>query len=570
MSRIFTSLFLVLVTILSLQAQLVYHGNPADRSYHEGLRVNPALAAWQPVAFEVEWRLMHLGLAESPAAFGQGGFSFSIPRYSLALVAVHRDTDLLAESEIWLSWAYRFKGKFSVGLQGGLRRIGWNLSHSPQSVRDDPVFSSGSDRLQPDIGIGGFWEISPSLRAGISLRHINHPSLSLKESEPYVPIRLNAGMEWSSNSVRIGLSVDNDSFDESNASIGDELTGDLEAMLALHWRAVESVELDATARKNFISAGIAVNWNTVHQLRYKLEHPLGDFADQAGSSHQMRYRFDIAGGIFMPHSYNPDLIPWDNRENLRRLFGIPWDPEKITFLFELEKPRIELLELHVQLDDSLQTMISTSMLEMRDILAISPGEKRSIAPRSDGELRDTYSRKYFQLAGLLEEMAVENGIVPVIHAGKSDLRIEDIATLAGVPVESREYQEVDGRLLEEISPVPDSLQVNIQLPAELDKAVDHWKIVLEAGGILHNQSSGEGSLPAKLALAVRNESGKLPPTGNSILRLQAYDDEARLIVSRERIVKIVRKVRNVSLRIYQPGLDMPQRIDEIHIHMGDD
>jgi hypothetical protein len=570
MIRLTTILLLLILSSGQLQAELVYHGNSADRIYHEGLRVNPALAAWQPVAFEAEWRLMHLGLGDSPAAYGEGGFSFSMPRYGLAIVAVHRDTDLLAESELWLSWAYIFRNTFSLGIQAGVRRMGWNLSHSGQSVIDDPVFKDGSDRLQPDIGVGAFWEISDSWRMGFSLRHLNHPSLSLVEADPHVPARVNLGLEFSMQNVRIGLSIDNDDFSTSDAGLFEEISGDLSPMFRAHWLAVEELEIDAGIRKELISAGMALSWNTIHQIRYELKQPLGDLADQAGASHQLRYRFDIAGGMFIPNSYNPDLVPWSDRDNLRKLFGLSWDPAKITFLFELESPRIELLELHVQLDDSLQSMINTSMIKMKDILGSESAASQSVAPRKGGELRDTYSRKYFQLAGLLEELAVENGIVPVIHAGDKNIRIEDIATLAGIPVEARDSQTASEKIPGKINPVPDSLRINMQLPSKLERAIDHWEVTFDVGGVEQNSYNSKGRLPARLAMSVRDSSGQLPDTGNGKVNFRAFDSKDRLIVSRELQVRIVRRVRNINLRIYNPELDMQERIDEIHIHMNEE
>ncbi len=555
---------LLLTALLALtngaHAEMAFSGNPAQIHDNDALRLNPALAAWQPLTFQADWQALHLGLADSPAAFGQGGFAFTLPRWNLAMQGRMRDTDLLQEVEASLQWAWQPLTGFSVGIEGGMYRFGWNSSVIHGDLGADPVFRDGSSRVQPVVGVGCFYAPLPGLHMALALRHLNRPSLSLNGSDTRAPIRSYAGVEWRGREVAFGLAVDNLDYIEADGSAGSALAAELSPSLYLDGHLLPELEAGVRYRHEALGFSCAYTFEKMHRVSYEYLLPLGDLAEQSTGSHRISYSVSL-GDWLLPSGVQSRPV---TQNMLAGLFGRRTKAYETPLLMGLRDNSLELVELHLHLPDSLAAQIP-----LESLLAAQLDRGQAITPEGGELVRGTYSAEYFRLAGLLEELQQTRGVIPVIHAGENTVRIEDVAVLAGTTVDARvgglHQLPQSGALV----PVPDSLQLEISLPESFAEACAMWEATMSNGAGFSSRTSGRGTPPASLKLGVRDTSGALPGLGAVLVELKLYDDDRHLLASRQIEAQVMKRVRHAWLRAMDPGEPAPEGTDGIHILLGE-
>ena len=555
---------ILLVALLAasqtLHAELAFSGNPAQIHDNDALRLNPALAAWQPLSFQADWQAMHMGLADSPAAFGQGGFAFTLPRWNLAMQAQMRDTDLLQEAEVALQWAWQPLTGFALGVEAGMYRFGWNTSVLHGDLGADPVFRDGSSRVQPTVGIGCFYAPLPGLHLALALRHLNRPSLSLSGSDTRAPIRSFLGAEWRGREVAFGVALDNLDYLEADGSAGAEMVSELSPSLYLDSYLLPNLEAGVRYRHEALSLSCAYVFERMHKVSYEYSMPLGDLADQSVGSHRISYRVSL-GDWLLPSGVQRQAV---SRGSLANLFGRRTRAFETPLLAGLRDNSLELVELHLHLPDSLAQQIP-----LESLLAAQLERGRTLTPEGGELVRGTYSAEYFRLAGLLESLQQERGVIPVIHAGENTVRIEDVAALAGTTVDARVGGLSELPPSGALVPVPDSLQIELSLPEDLAEQCASWVILLSAEHGFNLRLEGQGVPPASIRLPVRDTSGSLPALGTAHVEIQLLDDHTSVLALRQLELQVLKRVRHAWLRPLEAGDPAPAGTDGIHILLGD-
>lgn len=563
-------LIAILVLAGPIAAEMNHDGNPAFADRMESLRLNPALAAWQPLAFSMDWEVLHAGLLDSPTALSQAGFHFTIPRYNLVVLVDHRDTDLQTETELCFDWAWRPRGNFSLGLEAGLRHFGWNRDRLGDDILQDPVFADGTDRWQPLLGVGAFWSPWVGVQTALSLKRVNRPGLALQDDDSRAPVRLFSGIVWRGDQLRLGLSLDNLRYVNDGEGWADALSSNLQGALQVGWRALDQLEMMADLRSDAIAfdAGLALSGG--HEVGYEWVMPLGDLAEHSRGSHHLRYRYSL-GGALAPAGQAPDApqaLPADRWRggDLVELFGRRWAPARTPVRLRSMSPQLELLELHVHVDEELAYMLRDSNVSLED-LALSglyQGGNR-VEPRESGVVRETYSPAWWRLSGWLEELAWDAGVSPVVHVGERSGRVEDLANLLGAPLEERGAGAVtlpDGKHLL----LPDTLRMECSLEPELADQAGSWELQLElpAGGMLSR--TGRGAPPELIELPLGAPDVGF---GHARLTFLVDDESGRRMILREMELPVVQRVRHVHLRQKLDGDPEPGDVDGIHLHLKD-
>ena len=562
----------LLLAACPLKAELAHRGSPVDLSDHAGLRLNPALAAWQPLAWEADWSWLHTGLLDSPAAIGQGGFSLSLPRWNTALLASHRDTDLLSETEIALDWAFRPLPNLSVGLEGGLRRFGWNRDRLSPATPDDPVFRNGYDRIDPVAGAGVFWSPQAGLRAGLGLKHLNRPRLSLEDDGPRAPIRAYAGVAWQGERLSLGLGTDNLDYVRGDGGAAGSLVGlgaDWSPSMSAGWNLRDDFRLDGFLREDGLTLGLAASWLRAHWLRYEFTLPLGGLAEATDGTHRLAYRLDLGGALVPRSGADGRVIALPSRRLVSGtcldFFARLWRGDRAPVLLRPRSRQVEVVELHVDFDAELAARLAE--LEM-DPARLATAGLSSDGPRTlpgQDPVRETYSMAWWRLAGRIERMAREQGVAPVIHSGGRDLRLQELANLVGAPLQ----QGSDGgaALPDGAVVVPDTLRVDCLLPEELAELVADWTLrLVDAAGTAVGTGAA-GAPPALLSLPL---AGADLEAGEATLTLTARDGRGREFLARDLPIWIQRRARHAALRLKADDAPLPERIDGLHLHLGDD
>ncbi|MDP2361004.1 MAG: hypothetical protein Q8O14_09655 [bacterium] len=566
-------LLLVLTLLWSAsgaRAELRFPGNPAFVERADAMRVNPALAAWQPLAFTADWQLLNSGLAGGPAAIGQGGFQLSAPRYNLVLLADLRDTDLLAESEICLDWGIALRPNLSLGLEAGLRRFGWNRDRLGADVLDDPVFRDGLDRLQPVLGAGAFWSPLVGLKAGLGLKRLNRPSLSLVSGAPRAPVRGYAGVAWSGEQLSLGLAVDNLRLQTTGDGLADELGRDLQPSLQAGWRALSELDLHADLRREGVALEFAARPGGGHEVAYAYTLPLGELADRSEGSHRLSWRYSLGGALTPggPDALRPSTLPADRwREGPSWLDALRrrWRPERAPLLLTSRSHAIETVELHLHVEPALLERLRQIGTDPASLAAAGlGGDGRALAPGQSGVVRGTWSGAWWELSGWLERLAWEEGLRPVIHVGKREERLEDLANLLGATLEVQPLPALprDGRLT-----TPDSLWLDLALPEELARLAGGWRLLARLPGADYKMDGHGFAPPARLAVPL---AGFTLVPGEAHFRLEVEDRRGRLLAVRELNVPVVRRVRSVRLSEQPAGAVPPGGVDGIRIHLREE
>jgi hypothetical protein len=562
----------LLLLALPLQAELAFRGHPASLSDHDGLRLNPALAAWQPLAWEVDWSWMHTGLLASPAAIGQGGFTLSLPRVNAALLASHRDTDLLGESELALDWGFRPLANLSLGIEVGLRRFGWNRERLDPVQAGDPVFDGGYDRIEPILGGGLFWAPRPGLRLGLGLKHLNRPSLSLSGDGPRAPVRVHAGLLWQGERLALGLSGDNLDYVRGDGTLLDELGGDWSATIGAAWSMREDLRMEGHLREDGLRLGLAASWLLGHWLRYEFTLPLGELADAFDGSHRLAYRFNLGGELVPRAGADGRVIALAERRmttgSFLDIFARLRRPERAPVLLRPRTATVEALELHLRLDDELAARLEELELDPGRLAAAGVNTRGPrLLPDGEGLVRDTYSQAWWRLAARIESLAWEQGLSPVIHSGGRELRLEELARLTGAPLtlagDGGRGALPEGELLR-----PDTLRVDCLLPGALAARTQAWHLRLTDAAGTRRESAGRGAPPALLVLPL---AGDTPlEAGEARLELLLEDDDGRELLRRTQPLGVQRRVRHATLRLMDQDAPLPERIDGLHLHLGDE
>lgn len=559
-----------LLVVAPLRAELAHRGSPVATGNHDGLRLNPALAAWQPLAWEADWSWLHTGLLASPAAIGQGGFSLSLPRWNLALLASHRDTDLLGETELAVDWAFRPLSNLSIGVEAGVRRFGWNRDRLDPAQADDPVFDGGYDRIQPVLGAGAFWSPLPGLRAGLGLKHLNRPRLSLDDDGPRAPIRAYAGLAWQGERLTLGLAGDNLDYVRGDGGALGGLGADWRPALSAGWQLREDFHLDGFLREDGFSIGLAASFMSAHWLRYEFTLPLGDLAEASDGTHRLAYRLDLGGALVPRSGADGRTVALPSRRQrsggFLDFFSRRWRADEAPVLLRPRTARIERIELHVDFDEQLAARL--------DELRLDAGRLATAGLDSDGPrtlpdqqpVRDTYSQAWWRLAGRIERLAWEEGVSPVIHSGGRELRLRELANLTGAPLVQGSAGG-QGALPEGGVVKPDTLAVDCLLPEALADEVASWSLSLEDAAGTRVETSGRGAPPSLLRLPL---SGVPLEAGEASLRLAAMDGDGERLLEKRLPIWIQRRVRHAALKLRTDDAPLPERIDGLHLHLGDE
>jgi len=552
-------------------AELAFRGHPAATADHDGLRLNPALAAWQPLAWEADWSWLHTGLLGSPAAIGQGGFSLSLPRWNAALLGSHRATDLPGETELAVDWGFRPRANLSLGLEAGLRRFGWNRERLHPAQGGDPVFAGGYDRVEPVLGLGAFWSPRPGLRLGAGFKHLNRPRLSLADDGPRAPVRAYLGALWQGERLAVGLAADNLDYVRGDGGIADELTAEWSPSLSAAWRLRDDFRLDAFLREDGLSLGLAASWLAAHWLRYEFTLPLGDLAEAFDGTHRLAYRFDLGGAlvpragadgrvIALPATRLPTggCLAW---------FARLWRPASAPALLRPRSERVELVELHVDFDAELARRLGELALDPGRLAAagLDDGGRRVLP--GDEPVRETYSQAWWRLAGRIERLAWEQGVSPVIHSGGRELRLAELASLTGAPL-TVGADAPRGALPEGALVKPDTLRVDCLLPEELAAIAARWRLALVDAAGSEVATERPGAPPALLALPLAGHAEL--EAGEARLELTVEDEDGRELLRRSLPLWIQRRARPAALRLRAGDEPLPERIDGLHLHLGDD
>jgi hypothetical protein len=560
------SLICLLLLAGTLDAEMLFKGNPAFVDRQDAMRLNPALAAWQPLAFSIDWSILQGGLLSNVAAIQQGGLQFSAPRYNVVGLIDHRNIDLLSETELCVDWAFRLGQNASLGLEVGARHFGWNRSLLDDELLQDPVFDSGLQRWQPLVGFGAYWSPISRLHAALGIKHLNRPSLALSGSEDRAPLRLYSGLMWTGRQIRLGLSVDNTQNVLADRSIVSSLSN-LLLSGQIGWKALDHLDLTASLSSEELGVDIDLQLPSGHTLGYVLEWPLGELAEYSSGTHRLRYRFSL-GGALMPGSSRPGIpvsLPVDEwqKGRLSSLFGRQWNPAITPIELKVLSPQIEILELHITVTDRLSSVLLEEGINPFDLAmsGVIQGGRR-IDPTRSGVVEETYSPAWWQLAGLIEELAWDQGLDPVIHVGEESLRATELANLLGAPLELPGGGALGlpsgTRLL-----LPDTLKVRCELEPEIERLCGDWNLSLELPGGARVASTGRGVPPALLELALPAVE---PERGYALLTLDVNDEDDRLMIHRVMELPVLLRVRNTHLDL---GDDVDvDDVDSIHLHLS--
>ncbi len=582
--------FLLLLAALPVMAEMNWEANPSFVDRMEAVRINPALAAWQPLAFSADWEALYPGLLASPVALNQGGVHVTLPRYNLALLIDHRDTELLAESELMVDWAWRPLGNMSLGLELGLRHFSWNRDLLGDELLQDPVFSAGTSRWQPLLGLGAYWSPATGVHAAVSLKRLNQPSLALSGDEARAPVRFHSGVSWRGDHLRVGFSIDNLRHVSDNHDWAEAFNSQLElsnfgwrlplwlprvAMKALDvkpslqvgWRALDDLEVMMRLRQGGLSFDADLKLAGGHEIGYLWDLPLGDVLEYSRGSHMLRYRYSL-GGALVPGGLRPGAprtLPADRRSasDFANRFGRRWKPEETPIQLRSMASHLELLELHVEVSERLAKVLEAeghNPLDLAMAGVIQGG--RQIDPTRSGVVEETYSPAWWQLAGLIEELAWDQGLDPVIHVGEESLRATQLANLLGAPLELPGGGALSlpsgSRLL-----LPDTLSVRCELEPEIERLCGDWSLSLELPGGARAESGGRGVPPALLQLALPSVELE---RGYAILTLDVNDEDERLMIHRVMELPVLLRVRNTHLDL---GDDVDvDDVDSIHLHLS--
>lgn len=558
-------LLLSLLLASALRAEMTFPGNPAFSGRGDALRVNPALAAWQPLAFRADWQLVNAGLAGGAAAVGQGGFQLSVPRAGLALLGDLRQTELLEESELVLDGALALRPDLSLGLELGLRRFGWNRDKLGSGSLQDPVFRDGLDRLQPVLGAGLFWAAREDLHLGLGLKRLNRPSLSLVSSAPKAPVRGYLGLAWQRRQLGLGLTVDNLAEQTVGEGLADDLFRRPRPSLQVSWKALENLSLYGDLRHEGLSLEFAATLGAGHGLAYRWSLPLGELAERSEGSHRLEWAYDLGGSrkpgkVWLPGDEPREAADW--LEALRR----PWRPERAPLRLRSLSPQLETVELHVHVAPDLVETLRQAGADPAALAASGLGvaEGTPLRPDQSGVVRGTWSAGWWSLSGWLEKLAWDEGLRPVVHVGGREEGLEDLANLLGAELERQPAPRLpgSGRLA-----VPDSLRLEPLLPGELARLARAWRLEVRLPGMPDVTQSGPGAPPARLVLPLDAE--RLEP-GEAELRLVVDDSRGRPLADRTLRIPVVRRVRHAHLDAAQPGESPPAGVDRIHIHLDED
>lgn len=563
-------LALALGTARPLIAEMTFAGNPAFVERADAMRVNPALAAWQPLAFTTDWQLLNTGLAGGSAAIGQGGFQVAVPRLNLVLLGDLRETELLGESELTLDWALPVRASLSLGLEAGLRHFGWNRDKLGAEALQDPVFRDGLDRLQPLLGLGLFYAPRTDLHLGLGLKRLNRPSLSLAAREPRAPVRGYLGLAWRSRQLGLGFCLDNLAEQTVGEGPLEELTRVARPSLQASWQVMEPLALYGDLRREGFSLEFAARPAEGHRLAYRWTLPLGDLADRSNGSHRLEWRYSLGGALLPggPQPGRPGLLPGDLPregapwlENLRRR----WRPERAPLLLRSPVPQVEVVELHVHVTPQLVERLRQAGADPAALAASGLPQRggSSLAPDQSGVVKGTWSAAWWRLSGWLESLAWDEGLKPVIHVGDHVERLEDLANLLGAELEVQAAPRLpaSGRLT-----LPDSLVLGLELPEPLARQARSWKLEADWPGQARRTLEGVGAPPASLTLPL--EALGLEP-GQARLRLSVSDGRNRLLADRTLELPVQLRVRHVHLSEQAPGEALPAGVDRIHIHLDE-
>jgi hypothetical protein len=562
MKRVLLSLLLLAP---ALRAEMTFPGNPAFAARGDALRVNPALAAWQPLAFRADWQLLNAGLAGGPAAVGQGGFQLCVPRANLALLGDMRQTELLEESELVLDGALALRPDLSVGVELGLRRFGWNRDKLGSGALQDPVFRDGLDRLQPVLGAGLFWALRDDIHLGLGLKRLNRPSLSLVSSAPKAPVRGYLGMAWQRRQLGLGLTVDNLAEQTVGDGVWDDLFRRPRPSLQLSWRALDALSLYGDLRHEGLSLEFAATLAAGHGMAYRWSLPLGELAERSDGSHRLEWSYDLGGAlkpgkVWLPGDEPREAAEW--LEALRRR----WRPERAPLRLHSLSPQLETVELHVHVAPGLVETLRQAGADPAALaasgLGVAEGDLRT--PDQSGVVRGTWSAGWWKLSGWLEQLAWDEGLRPVVHVGERQEGLDDLANLLGAELELQPAPRLpqQGRLA-----VPDSLRLEPMLPDELVRLARAWRLEAQLPGMPAVTRNGAGAPPAYLVLPL--DAATLEP-GEAVLRLVVDDSRGRPLADRTLRIPVVRRVRHAHLDVARPEEGPPAGVDRIHIHLDED
>ncbi|MFA7332257.1 MAG: hypothetical protein WC326_14400 [Candidatus Delongbacteria bacterium] len=565
-----TRLALVLTIGLAARAEMTFTGNPALLGRTDAMRINPALAAWRPLAFSADWQLLNAGLAGGAAAIGQGGFQLAVPRVNLVLLGDLRDTDLLSENELSLDWAVRLRSNLSLGLEAGVRRFGWNRERLGADALQDPVFRDGLDRLQPLLGAGLFWAPRTDLYVGLGLKRLNRPSLSLVSSAPKAPVRGYLGLAWQSPSLSLGLTVDNLANQTVGGGALQDLGSEQRPSLQAEWRAMETLSVYGDLRQDGLALEFATQPLPDHELAYRWTVPLGDLAERSDGSHRLEWTYSLGGALIPggPWRGQPALLPGDEpREGAPWLEALRrrWRPERAPLLLRSPVPQLEVVELHVHVEPALLERLAQAGADPAALaasgLTLNPG--KALTPDQSGVVNGTWSAAWWQLSGWLETLAWDEGVRPVIHVGDRVERLDDLANLLGAELEEQPLPRLpeNGRLT-----LPDTLALGLELPEELARLARSWRLEAELPGQARVVREGRDAPPRRLQLAL--DPGTLEP-GEARLHVTVADSRGRLLADRTLVLPVQLRVRHVHLSEQAPGAALPAGVDRIHIHLDE-
>ena len=560
--------------------------DPANLYDWRAALLNPSIGAYQTGAVEFGFKVFQLGFADAGATLFKSGYAvLNLPRRLPANLTFGVQTQafvtpLLRDTRFQLTLSRAFFQVFSLGVGVGMLGFSYSTDSFDLVDPDDPVFSGGTSRWQPDLSLGLTIVPMSSLVLGVSVRHLNQPAVSLRDNSVRLEPTISVGLAFNFGSL--GLHSGGTQLHKGGRPNG---------FLQLHSDNIGQLQVGYQNEAAWLRGRLRVAGPV--SVGYGLSYPLGELQGATKGSHEafLAYEFDRLKGmpdLLSPPQGPPPFKPAMPRIDLTPQFMALADERTVDIYAKRlvrEIARDIDAKVLARIADLQVASIDTSFVER-----VFPFELEKAVPSDSAKkFRDKYSDRYLaSLRRLREDLSSNPADVVIIAPESQQHRAMALGeyfrevlrdTEAGVTLSQARFlsdldslrqdaqpKVADLKPVEEIVLLrPDTVRFTIY-PISANNTPLEWTLMVETKeGELVFQHDGLTAEVTTVAWDWRDRNGSVISPGYYKYYVQWYDENGQLRVSPSQLLYARKLQRNIHVKITRKYDSSDTAFDKIGI-----